>query len=165
MPNKRKFKPLLIGCAGAFFVLVIIPAAFFATMLIWPTAKCPGPETITVNNQELRAIYACNSAEHIKGLGDITAEQFSVKADVMLFAFKEPRIQSFWMEGMQFPLDIIWVDGGEIVKIQENIPHPKEGEDPARMDSAPYKVNTVLELQAGAVEKWGIEVGDEVNWK
>jgi len=40
----------------------------------------------------------------------------------MLFVFEEPKIRSFWMKDMSFPIDIIWVDEGlEIVGIEKRI--------------------------------------------
>lgn len=127
------------------------------------TEACPGPETVTIGGIEMRAIYACTRLEQIQGLGGITEEEFAEKGDVMIFPMKQAEIQNFWMGGMQFPIDITWVENGEIVKIQENIPHPALTEEIERMSSSPFVADMVLEFRAGTVEEYNIEPGDKME--
>lgn len=165
MQSKTKFKPLFVAIGVALFLLIIIPAAVAAVFLMWPTQNCPGKDIIYIDESALRATYACDSAEQIKGLSNVSKETFKMHADAMVFVFNEERTQHFWMKDMQFDLDIVWVKSGEVVKIQENIPHTKERDKIARMSSVPHEVDVVLELEAGAVERFGIEVGDRVDWQ
>ncbi len=81
----------------------------------------------------------------------------------MLFIFKRPSKQSFWMVGMKFPLDIIWISGNEIVDILKNIQPPKNGELPAIV-SPSIKVDKVLEIPAGSVDKFDIKTGDKLEY-
>ena len=68
------------------------------------------------------------------------------------------------MKERLFPLDFIWIKDGEIVQIDENIPAPAPGTPDNELNfiSPKESVNYVLEVNAGFVEKNGIEVGDEV---
>ncbi len=69
----------------------------------------------------------------------------------MLFLFEEPAELSFWMRGMRFCLDIIWIAGGEIVNASENVcPDPPNIEDAERpLYRSGEPVTHVLEMPAG----------------
>lgn len=81
----------------------------------------------------------------------------------MLFLFEKPNKQSFWMAGMNFPLDIIWIRGDEIVDISKNIQPPKSGELPTIV--SPFaEIDKVLEILAGSVDKFDIKAGDRLEY-
>ncbi len=80
----------------------------------------------------------------------------------MLFVFTKPGKYSFWMAGMNFPLDIIWINGNKIVDISKNVQSLKNIGLPAIV-SPSMEINKVLELSAGAVEKFGIKINDEIK--
>jgi hypothetical protein len=77
----------------------------------------------------------------------------------MYFSFEEMGKHSFWMKNTLIPLDIIWLDSHlKVVEIEENI-------QPCKIDICPSYGGTVdsqfvLEINAGLVEEYGIEVGD-----
>lgn len=74
----------------------------------------------------------------------------------MLFVFGTPKYQCFWMRGMQFPLDIIWLDSnGEINQIKSNILQSTYPE--AFCD--PQKSSYTIELNAGTARKEDLRVG------
>lgn len=78
----------------------------------------------------------------------------------MLFVFSTPRTQSFWMKGMLFPLDFIWINNGRVVGVTENaLPINETG---YRVYRSEHPVNWVLEVNAGMIKKFGIKVGDAV---
>lgn len=84
----------------------------------------------------------------------------------MLFIFDSPVYLTFWMKGMNFPLDMIWIgEDNAIVDITENVPNPApntpEFDLPTYRPSNPAKM--VLEVNAGFVKKNGIEVGDTMK--
>ena len=39
----------------------------------------------------------------------------------MLFVFGKPKIQSFWMYGMKFPLDFVFIRDSRVVEVVENV--------------------------------------------
>jgi len=80
----------------------------------------------------------------------------------MLFVLKEKDTPIFWMKGMQFPLDFLWIDGNKVVDISENVPTPK-GID-MRKISPRVPIDNVLELNAGTVKKFGITIGDTISF-
>lgn len=80
----------------------------------------------------------------------------------MLFYFKEKPETTFVMRNMLFPLDIIWIDNDEIVKIDKNL--PPEGETPKNFYQSGRPVNFVLEVNGGFTEANNIKVGDKINF-
>lgn len=80
----------------------------------------------------------------------------------MLFIFPKPSLTSFWMKGMRFPLDIIWLDADmRIINITVNATpesypttfHP----DTDRLTSF------VLEVNAGFCKANNLKVGDVIK--
>lgn len=79
----------------------------------------------------------------------------------MLFVFEGARVQSFWMQGMTFPIDIIWIRDGRVEGFVKDAPVSK-GLVPA-VFSSEVPVNYVLEVPAGSVARTGVKVGDSVE--
>jgi uncharacterized protein len=77
----------------------------------------------------------------------------------MLFVFEETSKHCFWMKGMKFPIDIIWLDESwKVVHVAASVPpesYPSSfcPEKPARY---------VLEVQTGLTEKTGVSVGSQL---
>ena len=113
-------------------------------------------------DQSIRVWYADSDETRRHGLSSEKLKNLPV--DGMLFRFDESEVQHFWMNKMKFDLDVLWIEGHEIVKIDLDIPAPAFGEEPAKMTSSPYEVNRVLELPAGGVEKWGFDIGDSIEY-
>jgi len=78
----------------------------------------------------------------------------------MLFVFPI-RASKFWMKGMNFPLDIIWINKNMRVVYVKKDAEPKDfPETYGPEDEARY----VLEVSAGFVDRYGLQVGDEVKF-
>ena len=78
----------------------------------------------------------------------------------MLFIFNIPSQYSFWMKGMLFPLDFVWIHQGVVVGITEHArPMSETG---YRLYAPPAPVTHVLEINAGAARRFGIRIGDAV---
>lgn len=75
----------------------------------------------------------------------------------MLFLHEEFTVQSYWMKGMEFPIDIIWIDGDEMVGFVENA-QPED--PPLTIYTSPVPVDKVLEVSSGFVARNGLEIGD-----
>jgi uncharacterized membrane protein (UPF0127 family) len=79
----------------------------------------------------------------------------------MLFLFEEPAPRSFWMKGMQFCIDIIWIEYGVIQGAAESICPEPTGTADADLTSyvSPVPVSYVLEVPAGWLDTYGLGVG------
>jgi uncharacterized membrane protein (UPF0127 family) len=79
----------------------------------------------------------------------------------MYFPYARPAFYSFWMKGMRFPIDIVWIRKGRIVDIHPEVPFEPNGNGPT---VRPRELtDAVLEVPAGyaAASGWGI--GDRVR--
>lgn len=85
----------------------------------------------------------------------------------MLFVFdRENTRPSFWMEGMDFDIDIIWINDGKVTQIEQNVPKPEPDTPSSELPLyQPYDViDYVLEVNAGYVKEKRIAVADNVDF-
>ena len=79
----------------------------------------------------------------------------------MLFVFDNEMLRSFYMKNTRIPLDIIYINSdSSIVSIQEKTQPYNETSLPSILPA-----RYVLELNAGLVEEWNIEVGDKIDFQ
>lgn len=81
-----------------------------------------------------------------------------------LFVFERKDNYGFWMNGMKFPIDIIFISDNKVIDVVENAPAPSAGQAsstlPIYKPSEP--VNYVLEVPAQEISKNNIKKGDAV---
>lgn len=82
----------------------------------------------------------------------------------MIFQFKIPMKYGFWMRGVRFPIDIIWIRNEKVVGINHNVPAGR-GMSLLSLHAyyPPVIVNCVIELAGGEVERLGIKTGDGLS--
>ncbi len=84
----------------------------------------------------------------------------------MLFVFEDASPRTFWMMGMRFCLDIIWIAGDEIVGAAESVcppaPGTAAGDYPNYSSDVP--VTHVLEVNAGWLASHGYGAGTPVEF-
>jgi uncharacterized membrane protein (UPF0127 family) len=85
----------------------------------------------------------------------------------MLFVFESGIAGPFWMKGMRFPLDIVWIGADcTVVDVTLGAPPPATGTPvealPLYRPSAPAAY--VLELNAGEAQSLGARVGATVRF-
>ena len=83
----------------------------------------------------------------------------------MLFLFEGPAPRSFWMRGMQFCIDIVWIENGVIQGAAESVCPEPAGTADADLTSyvSPVPVTYVLEVPAGWLDAYGLGVGTPVE--
>jgi hypothetical protein len=83
----------------------------------------------------------------------------------MLFLFEGPAPRSFWMRGMQFCIDIIWIENDAIQGAAESVCPEPPGTADADLPSyvSPVPVSYVLEVPAGWLAANGLGVGTPVQ--
>lgn len=119
--------------------------------------------SVTLHGQPLTFEVVTTPASWTQGLSDRT----SLGSDGMLFLLPNKAIQQFWMKDMKFGLDFLWLNDFQVAEVTKNIPPPFASIPDADLPVyAPHvQVNMVLEMNAGAVEKYGIQVGDRVEFR
>jgi uncharacterized protein len=82
----------------------------------------------------------------------------------MLFVYRDEDERSFWMRGMRFCLDIVWITDGEIVGAAERVcPEPGVPDGELTSYLSPEPVQYVLEVPAGWLDERGYGPGTPVD--
>jgi uncharacterized protein len=149
-----KFMPyLLIGIA------VLIPGVI-GYWLLHTRAQALPEVWLRVGDTRIRAELAVSLAAKMQGLSN---RDELPEGRGMLFSFGNARNQSFWMQGMRFPIDIVWINQGVVVGITPDV-DPQQGAQlwELKTYSSPGPADEVLELPAGYAKKQGINEGVRV---
>jgi uncharacterized membrane protein (UPF0127 family) len=85
----------------------------------------------------------------------------------MLFDLHETRMPVFWMKGMRFPLDMVWIaEDRRVAAVTENVqPQPGVPDEQLRRISPQVAARYVLELNAGAAARRGIGAGTQLMFE
>lgn len=114
---------------------------------------------------DLSVAIADESDERTKGLQSIPV---LLADEGMWFIFDQEEIHRFWMKDMEISLDILFVNRDfTIVSLVTDAPPCAEA-DPEQTDCAVYSSvepsQYVLEVKAGTVERYGLAVGDRIQF-
>lgn len=116
---------------------------------------------IMVGERTLTVELAASPETRARGLG---YRQGLAPGTGMLFVFPEAAQRSFWMKGMRFCLDIIWINDGAIVGAAESVcPEPQGTPDTDRQSyPSGEEARFVLEVPAGWLAEHGLGPGTPV---
>lgn len=121
------------------------------------------PKTGTAQIRDLKInVEIADTADKRKhGLG---GRQSLASDSGMLFIFEKPDVYKFWMKGLTFPLDLIWIRDNTIVDVVKNAtpPMPGQKDETLPLYAPSQPIDKVLEVNAGFVDANGIQVGDTV---
>lgn len=121
----------------------------------------PNKISISINGVKLQADVAITADEQTRGLSIKNALQSN---EGMLFPYETPRILSFWMKDMKFPIDIIWLSADKrVVHIEENL-QPCSPLLPCPSYAPSVTAQFVLETKAGFSSSNGITEGTPVEF-
>lgn len=109
----------------------------------------------------VRAEVVSSAREQMLGLGN---RESLPEGSGMLFVYDRPGERIFWMKGMRFPIDILWIRDGRITHIEAELPPPSPmtGDRSLKRYGRGVSADMVLELPAGTVAKYGITPGQTV---
>lgn len=118
--------------------------------------------TTTINGQTFRLTVAADEKEKEVGLSNRT----SLPNDMgMIFPFEEEGFHSFWMKGMKFPIDIIFIRDSRIVDILAQVKPPKSSSESLTVYKPKELADAVLEMNSGLSKKYQFKAGDLVTIK
>lgn len=117
---------------------------------------------LEINSAVIKVEVADTASKRSKGLG---GRQTLGENEGMLFIFDRADKYVFWMKGLSFPLDFVWIKDTKVLDIVENISPQTQGQDDASLPvySSNEPVDKVLELNAGTVKRLNIKVGDTIK--
>lgn len=119
--------------------------------------------TVTLDDRITVSVeVAANTRSRERGL---SGREALASNEGMLFLFEDADTYSFWMKDMKFPIDIIWIQGDEVVDITIDAQPPAmPGEQPQSFFPR-VAVDRVLEVPAGFAKAHGLRTGMEVAVK
>jgi len=152
--------PLFLIAGAVLFYFLFIKNGNINVM---PKTQTPQTPFVTIKNIDIEVSVARTPSEKEHGLSG--TERLG-EYQGMIFEFIPKSKPNFWMKDMLIPLDLIWIDGGKIVKIDKNVPNPEANTPDSRLKlySPNSPVDYVLEVNAGFSDKNGIVVGDSVTF-
>ncbi len=113
---------------------------------------------VLINNQIIKVEIARTKEEMIRGLA---GREDLAENQGLLFIFPKLDYYQFWMKGMKFPLDIVWIGEEKIVDLTENA-LPAQGKNlPIFRPRLPSQY--VLEVKSGSVRAYNWQIGDKVE--
>lgn len=154
------------AAAVATVVLMFYPAYTSVSGDTVPVAKEGGLEgydqtVVYIGGVGLLADIADTPEKQSLGLG---VRDSMDEGEAMLFPFDVEARQSFWMHGMKFPIDIIWLDSDKtVVHIEHNLQPCTPLDCPSYNPEEEAKY--VLETVAGFSEKRGIVEGTTADFR
>jgi uncharacterized protein len=113
---------------------------------------------VRVGRGEVRAEVAATDAARRRGL---SGRAGLAEDRGMLFVYRDHLERTYWMKGMRFPLDIIWIDRRRVTGVEPNVPVPTGGNLPIYPSRSP--ADRVLEVRAGWAARHGVEQGARVT--
>lgn len=143
---------------GLVILVVIVGVILFFFGNIHTIPFLHTSQTVTIDNHTFLVTTATTDQQKEIGL---SGRASLPQNEGMYFTFTTPDYYTFWMKGMRFPLDIIFIDSNTIVTIFKNVPVGKGNFLPTYK---PQQVaNAVLEINAGLSDKYGFKVGDMIQ--
>jgi uncharacterized membrane protein (UPF0127 family) len=118
-------------------------------------------EVLQIKAQKLSVALADTPEKRAQGLSGIPA---ILEDEGMLFLFSAPSLPEFWMKDMNFPIDIVWINGDKIVAITDSV-KPEQGKSDSELIRYSPQVNAdkVLEVNSGWAYRHDVNVGDTVT--
>lgn len=147
----------LIAVFGILVKTVAVSQPQFADVSISKTTV-----TAEIGNTTVRAKIAKTPEERRAGLSGVANLR---DGEGMVFFFNDASHETFWMKDMIIPIDIIWIRGGVVVGVEENVREPLPGTPDVLLPryTSPVPIDTVLEVPAGFAKRAGIEVGSAAS--
>ncbi|MDP3941244.1 MAG: DUF192 domain-containing protein [bacterium] len=145
-------------------LLIILTVAFYFTQktMNGGSISLPGFGTsskIVIKDKTFKLLVAKTEKEKETGL---SGKKSLAQDTGMLFPYEQKATPTFWMRGMQFPIDIIFINDGKIVTLYKNAKPPSSDQN-LSLYRPTQPIDNVLEINAGLSEKYGFNEGDAVQ--
>lgn len=148
-------------------LIVAFAALYFSFNQNYIRGVIPGNQTlnqtqIRINETLVKVEVADTAAERSKGL---SGRESLAEMAGMLFVFPESKKYQFWMKGMKFPLDLIFIQNTKVVDLIKGASSPPAGQDDFSLTiyEPTVPVDMLLEVNSGFSDKNNIKVGDQVS--
>jgi len=119
---------------------------------------------ILVGNTPIFVRVVRTSQERANGLSGVES---IADNEGMLFLFDQKNVKpGFWMKGMKFAIDIIWIKDNKVAQITPDLKPAQEGLADSKIPVfyPDQPIDYVVEVKSGFAEKNNIKVGDSVDF-
>jgi len=151
-PHREEGSGVVVAILAVIFIPILIFFFLVATEQ-YPTVRFPDGTVIAVEIADDVEERRVGLSEHI----------FLDPDRGMLFLFDEPSRPAFWMKGMDFPIDIVWLSGGRVVGIESDV---QLSDETIPTSVRPMvDIDQVLEVNAGFASEHGLKTGQTLDIK
>lgn len=147
-----KKKLLLLVCASALLVISIKFFPYHCNSDACSTLSVEQKE-VSIGNINIKVEVADTESLREQGL---SGRSGLADGSGMLFVFQEMGKYGFWMKDMNFPIDIIWIQGNKVADIDQSV----SPDTYPQIFYPEVDVNFVLEAPSGFAKDKGLKVGD-----
>ncbi len=146
MTNEFRLATAIFYVSASILLILVAVIYFIRSVLV--------DNELRFGDCRLDTEVAMTDTERATGLANrpVIASDFA-----MLFPFNDEK-PLFWMKGMLVPIDIVWVDGREVVKIDASLP----ADDGAAHYYPPQSIDWVVEVAAGRAAECGVKIGSKL---
>lgn len=146
----------------------LVRSALLFASLVFIVSACglasSGPARVDgwveIQGKRTTVEIAYTPEEQAMGLGERDALAWG---HGMYFEYDRPGFYSFWMKGMRFSIDIVWLRGGRIIDLDPNVPFERGTNGPTLRPAE--LADAVLEVPAGYAVAQGWRIGDRVKFE
>ncbi|MEA2056996.1 MAG: DUF192 domain-containing protein [Patescibacteria group bacterium] len=169
--NNVDIKQLMLIFVSIFFLLAVFLFCFFKISNSASSRSLSSKKLlrlddgekirISLNEREFEVEVVNTQLSRNQGLGG----RSEIGSDGMLFVFFEKQVPIFWMKDVRFDLDFIWLNEGKIVDLENNVTQHNKGlaEEDLPLLLPNQKVNMVLEVDSGFIERNGVKIGQKIT--
>ena len=145
-------------------VLLATVAVSAAVTTLAACAHAPRTPMVTVGDAEFAVEVFRSPRDKARGL---SGRESLEPGTGVLFVYAPGQVPEFWMKGMRFDLDFVWIGGDcTVVDVTERVPRPDHGTPDTSLQrySAPASAAYNLEINAGEAGSAAIRPGDRVGF-
>lgn len=150
-----------IGILALVLIAAVIALVYEKPEQVDDTHYTYSDGTIMIAGRSISFEMAVEGSDQNKGLSGRPGLE---ENQSMLFVFPRADFPVFWMKDMNFPIDIVWLKGAEVVDITQNAePQPGVADKDLKTFAPSKPADKVLELKAGWASRNGLKIGDMVE--
>lgn len=149
----------------AIALIVLIFGALYLSTTKTPlpfTSSPPQVRQLQIKSLVITVEVADTAEKRRVGLG---GKETLASDSGMLFIFDKPDKYPFWMKGVKFPLDFIYIRSNKVVDIIKNAQPVAAGtadkDIPIYLPNQP--IDSMLEVNGGFADQNNIQIGDEIK--
>lgn len=154
----------VLGVAAILFFAVVVGSVGSVLAYNFFRIRYEPEGVAIVEGRSLDIELATTARERVKGLASRSLDSFPVNR-AFVYPSYESEFPALTTKGIKFPIDLIYLKEGEVVRVERDIPPCKDSDDFCPVYTTEVPVDYLLQLRGGIANKLEIDVGDRVDLK